>query len=165
MKNLGRVVRPHGLKGGAIFRGINDCSEEFLKSKLKRGSIVYLFLLAKGGTKKKVVLEKAIFGKKIILHFKGCSDRNALEKLLPFDLKIEEDEQGLVENLTGFTVCSQKNGETVGKVVSMGSNGVQKILEIRGKENFDIPWVPQFVEKVDKVEKKVFVRIPEYEQA
>ena len=165
MKNIGSVFRPYGLKGGVIFRGLENYSEEFLKENLKPKSVVYLFLLEKDEEKKRAVLRKVIFGKKIILYFQGYDDRTSLEGLLPFELKIEMDKEGLLEDLLGFTVLSQKSGEEVGKIISIGSNGSQKILEIRGKENFDIPWVSEFVEKIDKAEKKVFVNVPIYEQA
>ena len=164
IKNVGGALRPHGLKGGAVFRPERDCSEEFLKKRFKKGSVLYLSLLERSKEKKKVVLEKITFGKKIIVYFQECSDRNAIEKLLPFELGIEVGDEQIVD-LKGFMVYSQESGEKVGTVVFVGSNGVQKILEIRGKENFDIPWVPQFVEKIDKVEKKVFVYLPKYEEA
>ena len=166
MKNLGSAVRPHGVKGGVIFRTERGCVEEvFLKDMLKPGITVHLFLSGQGRRKKRVILENIIFGKKIILYFQGYPDRNSVERLLPFELRVEADERCSFEDLRGFTVFSQGNGDEVGKVVSVGNNGVQKILEIRGKVNFDIPWVPQFVEKIDRVEKKVFVWVPEYDEA
>ena len=160
MKSVGKGTRPHGLKGGAIFRPHGDCSEEFLKSALEPGSRVFLSLLEREGEGREVVLERAIFSKKIIVYFRECPDRNAIEELIPFELEVDVKEE--FEDLRGFAVYSQKTGEEVGTIISVGNNGVQNILEVRGKENFDIPWVPDFVERIDKIERKVFVRVPEY---
>ena len=161
MKSVGKATRPHGLKGGVIFQAWSGCGEEFLKRALKPGSVVYLSLLEEGGREREIALERIIFSKKILVYFQGYSDRSAVEKLLPFELMVEDSS----EDLKGFAVYSQESGEEVGKIASIGSNGVQKILEIRGKENFDIPWIPEFVKRVDKMEKKVFVYVPEYEEA
>ena len=110
MISAGRALRPHGLKGGAILR--SDCSEEFLKDSLRPGVTVYLSLLEQGGRGKRIVLEKVLFGKKMIVYFQGYSDRNAIEELLPFDLSVEGDEP---LDLRGFTAYSRENGEGGGQ--------------------------------------------------
>ena len=165
MKSLGKAFRPHGLKGGVIFRVDGGCPDEYVREQLTPGAVVVLVPLDGAGPEVSAMVERVIFGKKILLYLEGYGDRNAIEGRLPFELRVERAEGDFPDDVLGFRVYSEQTGEEVGSIAAIGSNGVQDIWEVRGRENFSIPRVPRFVKKIDKEGKKVFVWIPEYEEA
>lgn len=50
-----------------------------------------------------------------------------------------------------------REGEKLGRVASLGSNGVQDLLSVEGERKFLIPLIPEYVLEMDLAEKKITV--------
>jgi len=164
---LGICNKPHGIRGGFSF--ILENSQD---SVLENGMRVFLFpksaasSISENG--EEYIIEKINFGNKTIAYFKGVSDRNIVEAMLPFEIKLPREEfpepaedEFYVSDLIGMEVLEHGTDEPVGKVVKYYDNSVQTILTIRGKgESFDIPFIENFVPEIDIEQKKIWIVIP-----
>ncbi len=171
MKNLddnwqtwGLGTKPHGLQGACSLRPL--LLEKYLP---KQGDEILLVPegkrndLPKNG--KKYIVERVIVGHKIMVWFQGIEQRDQILAILPFRLMLPKevcrDFQKDQKNLLGFTALDGE-GNNVGMVESMDHNGVQNILEIRGKKNFALPLVDGFIKEIDVKKKYIIVVVPTY---
>lgn len=164
---LGVCNKPHGIKGGFSF-----LLENSQDSVLKNGMRIYLFpksassSIAKEG--EEFIIDKISFGNKTIAYLKDISDRNIVEGMLPFEIKLPRDEfpetaddEFYVSDLIGMEVLEVGTDEEVGKVSKYYDNGAQLILVIQAKgERIEVPFVERFVPEVDIEQKKIWVVIP-----
>ncbi|OIQ16350.1 MAG: 16S rRNA processing protein RimM [Bacteriovorax sp. MedPE-SWde] len=164
---LGVCNKPHGIRGGFTF--VLENSQD---SVLSKGTSVYLFpsspasSISSEGEEHKI--EKISFGNKTIAYLKDVTDRNVTESMIPFEIKFPRDqfpeaEEGefYIADLVGIEVLEFGTDELVGKVSDYYDNSVQTILTIRGaKQSFDIPFVENFVPKVDVEARRIWVVIP-----
>ena len=163
---LGEVIRPHGVRGGMTFIPKSDFKKNLLQQMLKPGASIER--LSKSDNSRQVeILEKVVFGHKIILYFQGLINRNHLEKLLPFTVCIKEETispwEWPASEWIGFQTYSYQNGSLVGQVTAVENNSRQDILEIKdGKNKFLIPRVPKFVKHIDKEANRMMILVPEW---
>jgi len=76
-------------------------------------------------------------------------------------LQSKEGEALFLKEIEGFFVSDEWLGD-VGPIVGFSSNGAQDLIEVFYKnKNHYIPLVKDFVVRVDKKNKKVFMRIPQ----
>lgn len=171
MIKIANVFHPHGIKGEAELRLINDNHQESI---LDDGMTVYLYpgseksQISKGGEEWKIV--KVRFGNKVICTFEGMKDRTHLETLLPFELFVpredfpetDEDEVYLAD-LIDWEVVSYA-GEKLGMLESFSDNGMQYLFDVRLNDGtlMTLPYVDAFFPKIDSVEKKIVMVMPEY---
>jgi 16S rRNA processing protein RimM len=168
---LGFVANPHGIKGEAELRLINQESDESI---LDDGIKIWLFPTS---LKSKISpngeeweIEKLRFGNKVICQFKGIKDRTHLESLIPFEIYLdresfpepEEDEVYLVD-LMDMDVVNE-SGDKVGTLESFSHNGMQYLFDVRliTGEKITLPYVESFFPEIDMENKKITMIMPEY---
>lgn len=168
---LGFVAHPHGIKGEAEIRLLNqDLEESVLDDEMK----VWLF---PASAKSKVnpkgeqwTIQKIRFGNKVICQFEGVKDRTHLESLIPFEIFLErdmfpeapEDEVYLVD-LVDMDVVNE-DGVKVGTLESFADNGMQILFEVRLEtgEKMTLPYVDAFFPEIDMEKKQITMIMPEY---
>ncbi|MBK26338.1 MAG: 16S rRNA processing protein RimM [Halobacteriovorax sp.] len=163
---LGGCSKPHGIKGAFAFHLYN--TED---SVLTKGSKVLLY--PKDGSKvskegEEHEIASIAFGNKIIVTLKEVKDRNKVEEMIPFsihfkksDLPEPEEGEFYLEDLIGLKVISEATGEEVGRVSSHYDNSAQIVLVIRGKQNFEVPFIDNFVKEIDLEAGTVQIVVPE----
>lgn len=164
---LGVCNKPHGIRGGFSFM-----LENSQDSILANGMRVFLFPKSPASSidenGEEHIIEKISFGNKTIAYLKGISDRNIVESMLPFEIKLPREEfpetdkdEFYISDLIGLEVYEHETNELIGKVAKYYDNSVQTILTIRGKNgSFDIPFVENFVPELDIEEGKIWVVVP-----
>lgn len=171
MKNelikLGECRKPHGVKGAFSFHLFNKDS-----SILKKDMKLVLKPLSSSSSLNSegdlFTISSISFGNKTICYLTEVKDRNKVEEILPFEIFVsrdcfpkEGDDEFYLSDLIGCSVFDEK-GNTVGVVSSLGTNGIQDILEIQGDgEMIEILLVENFVKEIDIENKKVTVSLPE----
>jgi 16S rRNA processing protein RimM len=171
MIKIANVFHPHGIKGEAELRLLNDDHSESI---LDEGMTVYLYpaseksQVSKGG--EEWVIQKLRFGNKVICTLEGIKDRTHLETLLPFEIHVpreafpepDEDEVYLVD-LIDYTVISPE-GEKLGSLESFSDNGMQYLFEVRliDGSKITLPYVEAFFPEIDPEERTITMIMPEY---
>lgn len=165
MIKIGFTKKTHGLKGELKAQVEPHFLEDFLKAKTVfleiRGKHVPYFvenirpgndLIVKFEEVDKPEQAQAIGSKEIFLREKDI--------LLDEEREIPIDDSGY-GFCKGFALIDQTAGE-IGKILTINElpQGEMAVLEYKGREIL-IPLIPQFVHKVDKRDKKVFVNLPD----
>ena len=164
-ENWGLCTRPHGIRGGCTLR-------PFLREYkvLRPGDHVLLFpessdsTLPKNG--KEYIVVRTAYSRKIIVWFQDVDDRNLVESMLPFRLvwpkkSSNKTPANNIDDIVGFSVLDREENK-IGIVQAVSSNGVQHIVEITGPEPLLIPYVNQFIKRVDFEKKCMSVEKPTY---
>jgi len=169
---LGTSNKPHGIKGGFLFKLFN-----VEDSVLSKGSLITIFpentnsTIDKNG--KEVEIESIHFGNKTICYLKDVKDRNQVEAMLPFKIFFPRDkfpepdsDEFYIEDLIGLAVYDLDAYE-IGVVDSYTDNGVQTILKIKLKEKkeyVELPFVENFFPHLDLEKGRLTMIIPEYDE-
>lgn len=169
---LGFVANPHGIKGEAELRLLNDNLEE---SVLDDGMKLWLFPTS---AKSKVnpkgeewKIQKVRFGNKVICQFEGIKDRTHLETLIPFEFYLDrasfpepQDDEFYLVDLIDMEVVNEE-GEVIGKLESFSENSMQYLFNVRldvQGELITLPYVDAFFPEIDLENKKITMILPEY---
>jgi 16S rRNA processing protein RimM len=165
---LGVSGKPHGIKGGFLFK-LNNNEE----SVLIKGAVVYLYPSNKDSSipesGEKLTIKSISFGNKVICYFDGVTDRNIVEAMLPFgiyypreDFPDLDDGEFYISDLMGLKVISPE-GEELGLVDSHYDNGFQVILcvVVKGKK-IELPFVENFFPEINIESGEVTMLLPEY---
>jgi 16S rRNA processing protein RimM len=161
---VGRIVRPHGLRGEVVVEVRTDDPEERFQPGIEYRT--------RGGKLKgaplKAVTVRWHQGRPMI-GFEGHSDRNASELLRGVVLSVEIDEEELIATeeevhdslLIGLTVIDREAGE-VGTVsrVDHGAAYETLVVERKGQSPALIPFVADMVEEVDVEAGTIAVDLP-----
>lgn len=169
LRLFGHCHKPHGIKGGLKLHLFN--TEESI---LKKGMTLTLKPFSEESELppegKEFTLDKISFGNKIVAYFKNMSDRNEIEKILPFEIYVpresfpELDEgEFYLQDLIGFSAVDLASKEKVGVVKRFYSNGIQDVFEIAldNGEQMDLPFVEDFFGEIDLEKNSVEIVIPE----
>jgi 16S rRNA processing protein RimM len=167
---MGFCSKPHGIKGAFTFvlGNVDD-------SCLDKGVKVMLFpskassSLSSDG--EEFTIKSISFGNKVIVYLEEVSDRNRVEEIIPFTVKvprevfgeIEEDEFYLVD-LINLEARHFETGEVLGKVKDFYDNTAQTVLVIKapGKQVIELPLIDQFFPEINIEEGFVTVNPPSY---
>jgi 16S rRNA processing protein RimM len=168
---LGHCRKPHGIKGGFSLNLLNP-----VDSVLQKG--ISILLKPESGASSLPIegLEKKILSLSIknkgIMFLEGIIDRNLVEEIIPFTVSCDralfpilDENEVYLADLIGSEVVCEKSSEVLGRVVSIGDNGIQDILRIEGvegEEDFEILFLDQFVHEVDIENKRIVITRPEY---
>lgn len=166
---VGFCSKPHGIKGA--FHFVLGNTEDSI---LENGMEIFLFPskekseLSKSG--ERFTIERITFGHKVMAYLSGINDRNIVEKMLPFTIKVPrsifpevDDNEIYITDIIGCIAFNVDNGEEVGKVFDYYDNGAQLVLKINSKSGVvETPFVDQFVPEVDLDNKKISIRILEF---
>ncbi len=164
---MGACYKPHGIRGGFSFTLTNN--EE---SCLQKGAELMLYPIKAESSIDKLgeqfIIDKIQHGNKVIVYLKGVTDRNIVESMIPFSIKVPrstfpvtEEGEFYMSDLIGLAVYDDDSGEELGVVKDFYDNSVQCILIIKGKsENIEVPFIDQFVPTVDLANKRLTIVVP-----
>lgn len=149
---IGKIVNTHGIKGE--LRILSDF--EFKDKIFKKGIKVYI-----GKKKKEFTINSYRFHKIFdMVTFEGYNNINDVENLKGDFVYVNESDLNLNENeiikskLVGFDVIiDNKNIGRITEIFQTRANDV-----IRVEENILIPYVDEFIEKIDKQNEKIYVK-------
>ena len=149
---IGKIVNTHGIKGE--LRILYDF--EFKDKIFKKGIKVYI-----GKNKKEFTINSYRFHKIFdMVTFEGYNNINDVENLKGDFVYVNESDLNLNENeiikskLVGFDVIiDNKNIGRITEIFQTRANDV-----IRVEENILIPYVDEFIEKIDKQNEKIYVK-------
>ena len=166
---LGVATRPHGIKGGFIFKLINSQD-----SILRKGTRISINPLSESSDipkeGKEVLIETIHFGNKTICYLKGIKDRNIVEAMLPFSIHLPRSEfptldsgEWYLDDLIGLKVFNL-DGYEIGTVESFYDNGAQSVLCLKiESKKLELPFIDAFFPFVDIEKNKIVLNEPEYD--
>jgi 16S rRNA processing protein RimM len=160
---VGRINRPHGVRGAVIVEGISDWPERFRPGK-------HLLLEVAPSRLEEVTIESCSPHKgKLLVSFAGSGDRDSAEGLRGRLLFIAASEvmplgekEYWIHDLTGMSVIGE-DGIKLGVVTEFISGASQDLLVVEDKNarEFEIPFVEEFIEEVDREASTIRVRVIE----
>lgn len=169
MVQVGKVRDSHGLKGELFVVTSLDTPPAWVE-KFTDFTLVYQNPTEKGKHEEN---SKTFKVKKTRPHKKGfivktdeIENRNESDLYIGAAFYIDEKYttsqkgEGLyLREVKGFTVVA--NQEAVGKITSFSSNGAQDLLVVQSHQGVvEIPFIQNFVEKIDFEDKKVHMNLP-----
>ncbi len=156
---LGRVLKPQGLKGEIKFDAYTDDLSRF--SYLKQ-----VFFLRKDGSYEGVRVRSArVDARYAYLKLEGYEDRDATEVLRGVTLYIDREHAAqlpegayYVRDLIGLTIMTQ-TGEEIGQLVDIVQNGAADVYVVKTptQKNCMFPAIPDVVLSKDISEKRIVV--------
>lgn len=163
LKHVGKVMDAHGIKGDIyclIFSGDVSWLDKLKNLNLSKQKKMHSFEI-------KRIKE---FKKGFIASLKDFDNRNKAEEFKGAEIWVDENvfvsEEGeplFLSEVMGFSVEDSKVG-LIGKITAFSSNGIQDLLvvanETEGSE-YEIPFVEDFVTKIDYENKKIMTELPE----
>ena len=151
---VGKVTKPHGVRGEVVFFPTTDEPEK----RLKKGAPLF----DKNG-KRYTVKGKRDFQSQILLSLSQIDSMEKAEEIRGEDLFAEadpSDEEGVYfKDLIGLLVETEE-GEKVGTITDVFDNP-QILLEVKRDEGRClIPWAKDFVKQVDLKRGKIIMNLP-----
>jgi 16S rRNA processing protein RimM len=148
---MGRVAGSYGVRGwlkvapeGGGAAGLADATEWWI-----------------GGKPHKVAAR--IHGATVIAEVQGIANREEALKLKGLPVAVRRDALAdpgdghyYLADLVGLEVVNEQ-GESLGTVKRMFSNGAQDVMEVQGKKTHLLPWVAAIVKDVDLAERRIRV--------
>jgi 16S rRNA processing protein RimM len=149
---VGRIIRPHGIRGAVIVAVESDWPEE----RFRKG--VSLLLEAAHEVYREVTVESSVLHKgNMMVYLSGVDGRDAAEELKGRYLMVRAcDARQLGEGeywaheLVGMSVVDE-GGLQLGEVSEVICRQAQDLLVVRGGEctEFQVPFVEKFIKGVD----------------
>ncbi len=156
---IGRVLRPHGIRGEVKVQVFSDRSDRF-------GMLDHVYVLNGENTPRKLkILSARNQGALALLTFAEVSDRDAAEALKGQTLFIEDDQmlpapegKHYIHELIGMEVRTDggRFSGTLTDVLALPAHNVY-VVEVGDREVL-IPAVPEFILSVDTEKRRVTVR-------
>lgn len=155
LREIGRIVRPHGVEGAFKVAPETDDPDRFL-------SLERVYVGPNEGTTTSfdivsVRIQPSKYGQTVILELEGVTDRTAAEQMgkprvfaAETDLPALEEGEYYMDELIGLDV-DDGTGEVVGTVADVLELPGQDRLLIRKKSGAEVlfPFVPDLVESID----------------
>jgi 16S rRNA processing protein RimM len=160
---LGRVVRPHGIRGEVKVAPYNPDSETL--PDLTEG-----YLLVSGKAPREIrILSVRAQNRLFLMKFEGAETRDDAEALVGAELAVPRDRlpapgegEVYLVDLLGLPVVDE-NGEDLGVLVDLmetGANGVLVVKKAGRAEDLLLPDLPDVVLSADPAEGRILVRVP-----
>jgi len=161
--SVGRVLRPHGVRGEVVVEVLSDVPGRFKKGSrvtgVREGAPPLLLTVATGRVHKSGA----------VVRFEGYDSREGADELRGLDLEIPRSEVPKAKRgtyyhfeLLGCRVRDADNGEELGRVVEVveDGGGVMLIVEGQGRR-VPVPFVKELLRKVDVAAGRIDVTLPE----
>ena len=156
---IGRLGRPHGLKGE---QALDLCA----LSPLELHAIKTFTWRGRDGATRTVTLATARPAHdRVLVRFAGATDRAGASALTNGRLLVEEERlpdpgPGAAYNfqLIGLEVVTEE-GRSVGTVAEIWPSPAHSVLVVRGAGEVLIPSIPEFVKAVSLAERRITVRL------
>ncbi len=160
---IGKVFDAHGIRGDLVVTVFSGDSSWIADLKA-------INLVNADGTKTFKVLKARPHKKGFVCQLESFINRNIAEEYIgsevwvDSDLFISEDGEALfLTEILNFEVIDSKAG-SIGRIESFSFNGMQDLLVVRGdqsKSPIEIPFIKEFVTKLDNEQKKIYMELPE----
>lgn len=159
---VGRVTRPHGVRGEVAVEVLSDVEERFAA-----GSELEVETAA--GRRRLRVARSRLAPTAAIVAFEGFADRDAAETLRGAALEVARErvpEAAAGEywywELAGCRCVDARDGE-LGRVVDIeeGAAGIVLLVEDASGRRLPLPFVEAFVAGVDRAARRIDWRLPE----
>ncbi len=161
---IGRVARPHGLRGEVVVNPETDFPEQ----RFSPGGVVYA---QRGGRVEALAIQAVRFHKgRPVVAFAGVDDVEAAGSLATCELRVAASEQHALPDdqfyLHALVGCSVQtvDGEQVGSVVDVqGVPGANRLIVrcVDTEDEVDIPLAETICVNVDVAQKVVVINPPE----
>ena len=159
---VGRIARPHGLKGDVVVNPETD----FIEERFAQGAT--LWTRSDRGDEPLVIRSAKLHGSRPVLGFEGCERIDDAERLSGLELRVpEESLQPLAagtyyqHQLIGCLV-ETTTGERIGEVARVAGGAAGSLLAIDGPNGeVLIPLAVDICTNVDVVAKRITVEVPE----
>ena len=154
---VGKVTKAHSIRGEIKVHPFSGSPETMLRyreiflaaEKTEDGSVPVAYQVERAKVQKNAVL----------LQLKGCSDRNAAEKLIGLQVSIHKSalpelqpDEFYLRDLEG-KLLKTEDGRTVGRITGFQMNSFQDLICVTGnEEEYLIPLVPEFLQAVEEDE-------------
>lgn len=158
--SVGRVVKPHGIRGAVVVEGWSEAGERFAAGAT---------LLVGSRLRPVEVLRCRAHGARWILELEGVGDRDAAEALRDVELFVDSSElpdlEGAaywVHELQGCEL-STEDGERLGTVCDVVDDrrtGQQWLEVERGSGKLLVPMVERWLVEVDVEARRIVMRLP-----
>jgi 16S rRNA processing protein RimM len=156
---LGRCLKPHGLKGNCFIQLDNS------ETQLEAGSVIYL----KPEDADPMTIEKISLGPKPKIKLTGFDTIEDVQEILPFDVfqkrsdfqTLSEDEF-YINDLMDFKVIDPQ-GNLLGKVTGFFDHGAGNILVFdHDGEETELPLIDEYFPQIDWDQQTILCHLPEY---
>lgn len=155
---IGRIVRPHGLRGDVVV----DPDTDFAESRFRRGARVRV------GDGTLVIAASRPQGDRWVVRFEGRDSIEAIEGLRDAELRIEPEAlkalpagQYYLHDLVGCSVETEA-GMTVGQVATVYTGAAQAVLGITGADGeVLVPLAAEICRTVDVTARRIVIAPPE----
>lgn len=154
---IGKVVRPHGIRGLLKIRSYAESEATFLKA-----GWIYLYT-PKGGVERRELLSIRPQKGHFLVELKGLQTRNEAEEYRNADIYIDKNSLSKEEGeFFWYELLDLKvylvTGEYLGKIVEImptGSNDVYVVKE--GEEEYLIPAIKEVIKEVDIKNRRMII--------
>lgn len=161
---VGRVRKPHGLKGELAIFPLTDDPEAVFRS----GRRVQLIDLGGTGQGELVITQARIYHRECLLRFEGHESRNAVEQYRGLFLAVPREElaplaegEVYVRDLIGWAVRNEAD-EPLGLVTEVFELPQGPAVEVQGpKREFLVPMQGGWVQVIDRDTRRLVVRLPD----
>ena len=171
--SVGRVRRPHGLRGELVVESLTDEPDAIFAPgrRVFRGQADGSLYLAPGSNEPAPLTVTALrpFKEGWLICFAEIADRNEAEKwngrhlLVPVE-ELSEPAEGEVfaHELVGMTLVDAATGREIGPVVEFYDLPQGLLLEFKTEGGLvNLPFVDEFVTEVDREARRITVTLPD----
>lgn len=159
--SVGRVLRPHGVRGDVVVEVLSDVPGRFKKGSrvtgVREGAPPTVLTVATGRVHKNGA----------VVRFEGYDSREKAEQLRGLDLEIPRSEvpkakRGTYYHFELLGCRVHEDGRELGKVVEVVEDGGGVMLIVEGEgRRVPVPFVKEILRKVDVAAGRIDVALPE----
>lgn len=159
---VGRLVRPHGVRGELVVEPLSDISSRFDAGRR-------LHCRGRGAPRELTVVRSRPTARGLLVEFAEVGTRDDAEALRGAELEVDRGEappaaagEYYYYELVGALCVDARDG-VLGRVVDLeeGPAGLLLLVENEAGRRLPLPFVAAFVAGVDRVERRIDWRLPE----
>ena len=159
--SVGRVLRPHGVRGEVVVEVLSDVPGRFKKGSRVTG-------IRQGAPPLQLtVVTGRVHKSGAVVRFEGYDSRERAEELRGLDLEIPRSEvpkakRGTYYHFELLGCLVRDDGQELGKVVEVVEDGGGVMLIVEGEgRRVPVPFVKEILRKVDVAAGRIDVALPE----
>ena len=157
---VGRVLRPHGVRGEVVVAVLSDVPGRFAPGRRLTG-------VREGGPPVPLTIAASRSHKSgAVVRFEGFEDRDRVEELRGLDLEVPrsavpEAPAGTYYQYELLGCLCRDGGEELGRVVEVVEDGGGVLLIVEGEgRRVPVPFVKEFLRDVDVAEGRIDLALP-----
>jgi 16S rRNA processing protein RimM len=153
---VGRIVRPHGVRGGLLLEPYSE-----LVAALAPGTRVFLGEARRAGT----VVGLRRHGDRYLFELKGCTSREDAEAWRSAEVRVAAEQVEALPpgtyfhwQILGLTVLTEE-GQVLGQVTEILTTGANDVYVVRGEREILLPATAEVVRQVDPAAGRMIVHL------